>query len=70
MKAMRCKQCEDVRWSFMGLAAHEPRRCTLCGGEMVPERRHPHRGPERLPDERREHDDVHDFSRSFRATSR
>ena len=54
MEAIRCKECEDVRWSFMGFAARDPGECALCGGEMVPERRHPHRGPERLRTERRE----------------
>ncbi len=51
---MRCKDCGDVRWSFIGFRRHEPVRCILCGGLMVAERRHPHRHPDDLDDERRE----------------
>jgi hypothetical protein len=53
MDAMRCKQCGDVRWSFTGLRGREQKTCELCGGETVPERRQPHRGPSTLGDERR-----------------
>ena len=54
MDAMRCKDCGDVRWSFTGIARHRDRRCELCGGEMAPERRQPHRGPLNLRNERRD----------------
>ena len=54
MDAMRCTECGDVRWSFTGLAGAREQRCELCGAEMVPERRQPHRGPETLGDERRD----------------
>jgi hypothetical protein len=53
MHAMRCRQCGDVRWSFMRLAIRRDVRCELCGGEMLPERRQPHRGPDSLRAERR-----------------
>jgi len=54
MEAMRCEECGDVRWSFRGLTASLDTRCELCGAEMKPERRHPHRGPDRLRSERRD----------------
>ena len=54
MEAMRCKECGDVRWSFRGLTANLDSRCEICGAEMTPERRHPHRGPQQLRDERRD----------------
>ena len=53
MDAMRCTQCGDVRWSFTGLRGRRDIRCELCGAEMAPERRQPHRGPDTLRDERR-----------------
>ena len=53
MDAMRCTECGDVRWSFTGLRGRGEMRCELCGAEMAPERRQPHRGPDRLRDERR-----------------
>ena len=53
MDAMRCKECGDVRWSFTGLAGRRQAECELCGGEMVPERRQPHRGRGSAGDERR-----------------
>ena len=40
MDAIRCLDCGDVRWSLMGLKG-TPGPCTMCGGEMVPERRRP-----------------------------
>ena len=60
---MRCKDCGDVRWSFMGFGDTRDATCVLCGGEMASERRHPHRPPAPLVTERREHDDVHDLAR-------
>src|SRR5687767_2194257 len=43
MDAIRCVDCGDVRWSLMGLKG-KPGKCTMCGGEMVPERRRPASG--------------------------
>ena len=40
MDAIRCLDCGDVRWSLMGLKG-TPGNCSMCGGEMVPERRRP-----------------------------
>ena len=54
MEAMRCKECGDVRWSFLGFAGRRDTRCELCGSKMVPERRQPHRAPLNLLAERRE----------------
>jgi hypothetical protein len=53
MDAMRCKDCGDVRWSFMGLKSRHKARCELCGGVTLPERRRPHRGPIEPQRERR-----------------
>jgi hypothetical protein len=53
MEAIRCKDCGDVRWSFFGRGRDEPERCSLCGGEMVVERRKPHSEPSNAPTERR-----------------
>ena len=52
MEAMRCEDCGDVRWSFMGFADRQP-KCELCGGQMVPERRNPMRPHAPLRTERR-----------------
>ena len=57
MDAVRCQKCGDVRWSFLGSVARKP--CRMCGGRMVPERRHPHRGPETLETERRRRELPH-----------
>jgi hypothetical protein len=57
MEAIRCNDCGDVRWSFFGRATREPGRCSLCGGEMVTERRMPHHEPFELAKERR--DEAH-----------
>ena len=56
MRAMRCKECGDVRWSLTGRHTdHSQDRCELCGGEMVPERRVPgHRRPGGETAERRD----------------
>ena len=56
MDALRCRDCGDTRWSLSGFTRHTGRRCELCGGEMVPERRAPNHGPSTLRTERR---DVH-----------
>ena len=53
MEAIRCLDCGDVRWSLMGLKGR-PGRCTMCGGEMVAERRRPATGPHTTPSERRD----------------
>ena len=53
MNAVRCLECGDVRWSFLGLTTKEPARCELCGGAMVTERRRPD-GLRRGGHERRE----------------
>ena len=44
MDAIRCLDCGDVRWSLMGLKGR-PGTCSMCGGEMVPERRRPTGAP-------------------------
>ena len=54
MEAMRCEECGDVRWSFLGFASRAGETCELCGGEMMAERRKPHRGPMELLAERRD----------------
>jgi hypothetical protein len=41
MRGMRCKECGDVRWSFLGISDTKQDKCILCGGETVPERRVP-----------------------------
>jgi hypothetical protein len=53
MDAIRCLDCGDVRWSLMGLKGR-PGKCTMCGGEMVPERRRPTTAAMTLPSERRD----------------
>ena len=53
MDAIRCLDCGDVRWSLMGLKGR-PGNCTMCGGEMVPERRRP-TAAAISPGERRDH---------------
>ncbi len=53
MDAIRCLDCGDVRWSLMGLKGR-PGACTMCGGEMVPERRRPTPGATLTPAERRD----------------
>ena len=58
MDAIRCLDCGDVRWSLMGLKGR-PGNCTMCGGEMVPERRRPTPGAMMSPGERRDHADAH-----------
>ena len=40
MNAIRCPECGDVRWSFLGLTK-EPGECEICGAQMVAERRRP-----------------------------
>ena len=54
MDAIRCLDCGDVRWSLMGLKGR-PGSCTMCGGEMVAERRRPTSGAMPSPAERRDH---------------
>ncbi len=51
MDAIRCLDCGDVRWSLMGLKGR-PGACTMCGGEMVPERRRPSGAPISLGERR------------------
>ena len=53
MDAIRCLDCGDVRWSLMGLKGR-PGKCTMCGGEMVAERRRPTGGPMMSLAERRD----------------
>jgi hypothetical protein len=53
MDAIRCLDCGDVRWSLLGLKGR-PGECTMCGGEMVPERRRPAAGTPGLAAERRD----------------
>ena len=54
MDAMRCTECGDTRWSITGFGTARPRTCELCGGRLVPERRHPSQGPGQLTRERRD----------------
>ncbi len=51
MDAIRCLDCGDVRWSLMGLKGR-PGACTMCGGEMVAERRRPSTAPSSLGERR------------------
>lgn len=53
MDAIRCLDCGDVRWSLMGLKGRAG-KCTMCGGEMVPERRRPAAGARLRRGERRD----------------
>jgi hypothetical protein len=53
MDAIRCLDCGDVRWSLMGLKGR-PAECTMCGGQMVPERRRPVAGLAIAASERRD----------------
>ena len=52
LKAVRCTECGDARWSLFS-TADPAKPCELCGGEMEVERRVPGAGPRRLPRERR-----------------
>jgi hypothetical protein len=52
LRAVRCTQCGDARWSLFS-AADPERPCDLCGGEMRLERRSPGSGPRKLVRERR-----------------
>lgn len=54
MEAIRCLDCDDVRWSLLGISKRDPGPCEMCGGKMVAERRKPERGPMRLAAERRD----------------
>lgn len=54
MEAIRCTECDDVRWSLLGIGKRDLGKCELCGGQMVRERRHPARGNGRLAIERRD----------------
>ena len=59
MDAIRCLDCGDVRWSLMGLKGR-PGKCTMCGGEMVAERRRPAAGRPATPGERRDLAGAHE----------
>jgi len=52
LKAVRCTECGDARWSLFS-PADPARPCELCGGEMRVERRSPGSSPRRLARERR-----------------
>jgi hypothetical protein len=52
LKAVRCTECGDARWSLFSSADPE-RPCDLCGGQMKLERRSPGAGPRYLASERR-----------------
>ncbi len=52
LRAVRCTQCGDARWSLFS-SADPARPCELCGGPMTIERRSPGSGPRTLIRERR-----------------
>ena len=52
LKAVRCTECGDARWSLFS-SADPAQPCELCGGEMMVERRMPGSGPRTLLRERR-----------------
>ena len=52
LQAVRCTQCGDARWSLFS-SADPAKPCSLCGGEMTPERRMPGSGRRRRARERR-----------------
>jgi hypothetical protein len=52
LKAVRCTECGDARWSLFS-TADPASPCGLCGGEMKLERRTPGGGPRQLLRERR-----------------
>jgi hypothetical protein len=52
MQAVRCTRCGDARWSLFS-SADPAKPCSVCGGEMKPERRMPGSGPRSLARERR-----------------
>ena len=52
LKAVRCTECGDARWSLFS-TANPAKPCELCGGEMEVERRVPGAGPRGLQRERR-----------------
>ena len=59
MFGMRCDDCGEVRWSFLGRFEEVDRTCPVCGAQMSEERRHPGRSSTRWEkDERREHAPV------------
>jgi ribosomal protein S27E len=60
LKAVRCTECGDARWSLFS-TADPARPCQVCGGVMKVERRSPGAGPVHLLRERRSA--VHRLSR-------
>jgi hypothetical protein len=52
LRAVRCTQCGDARWSLFS-SADPAVPCSLCGGQMKVERRSPGAGPRYLARERR-----------------
>ena len=52
LKAVRCTECGDARWSLFS-SADTAQPCELCGGQMMVERRMPGSGPRTLLRERR-----------------
>jgi uncharacterized paraquat-inducible protein A len=41
MFGLRCKECDEVRWSILGRSQDRDTECPACGAVMVEERRHP-----------------------------
>ena len=41
MDATRCPSCGETRWQLTGLPVQRTTECTICGEELVPERRTP-----------------------------
>lgn len=55
MVATRCPACGETRWNLTGLPLERASACTMCGEELVTERRVPGRRFTGAPtDERRE----------------
>ena len=52
LKAVRCTECGDARWSLFS-TADPASPCDLCGGQMKVERRSPGSSPRYLARERR-----------------
>ena len=56
MEATRCPACGETRWQLTGLPVARTTACTLCGEDLMPERRLPGRritGTTTPTDERR-----------------
>jgi hypothetical protein len=43
VEGLRCPSCGETRWHLLPVKLDARHECTLCGTEMVPERRRPGR---------------------------